>query len=132
MFCASGNDSTSRECYPAAFATTDAFTVPGLPLSSVGALNPDGTVALFSNDGPWVTDTEYGANVVSTIPISQRGAWQPDVDVHSTEYAIRATIGPEWFPGGFAAWSGTSFAAPVAAGRYLAALAAAGLPEGTG
>jgi subtilisin family serine protease len=129
VFCAAGNDSTSRECYPAAFASTDAFTVPGLPLASVGALNPDGSVALFSNDGTWVTDTEYGANVVSTMPISQHGAWQPDVDVHSSAYSVRATIGPEWFPGGFAAWSGTSFAAPVAAGRYLARLVAAGCPK---
>ena len=23
-------------------------------MTAVGALNPDGTIALFSNDGPWV------------------------------------------------------------------------------
>ncbi|MGG7378818.1 hypothetical protein ACQ7B2_08600, partial [Escherichia coli] len=34
----------------------------------VGALNPDGTVALFSNSAEWVLDWELGAALVSTMP----------------------------------------------------------------
>ena len=38
------------------------------PSSSVGALNPNGTDALFSNAGPWVRAYAYGASVMSTLP----------------------------------------------------------------
>ena len=96
------------------------------------ALNPDGTVALFSNDGDWVTAQAPGANIVSTAPTDLRGAWQPQVDVSSSTYSNRATLAPEWFSGGFAVWSGTSFAAPALAGRYLAGLVNAGVPADNG
>ena len=53
-----GNDASPRPIYPAAFAPYPGGPVadePGrVPLTAVGALNPDGTIALFSNDGPWV------------------------------------------------------------------------------
>ena len=123
-FCAAGNGATDRPSYPAALAVTPPFADGAL--ASVRALNPDGTVALFSNDGEWVTAQAPGANVVSTAPVSLRGAVQPRVDVDSTAFANRATLAPEWFSGGFAVWSGTSFAAPALAGRYLAALVQAG------
>jgi hypothetical protein len=45
------------------------------------------------------------------------GAWPPAVAMPSDSAPVRATIGPSWYAGGFAVWSGTSFAAPVVAGR---------------
>jgi hypothetical protein len=126
VFCAAGNDSTTRPSYPAAFAVDPDFAGPGtLPLASVAALNPDGSTALFSNDGDWVTTRAAGANLVSTAPVDLLGAWQPDVAMPLDGVPTRATIGPSWFRGGFSVWSGTSFAAPVVAGAYLQALAAA-------
>ena len=123
-FCAAGNSATDRCCYPAALAVTPPFADGSL--AAVRALNPDGTVALFSNDGDWVTAQAPGANVVSTAPVSLRGAWQPQVDVSSADFANRTTVAPQWFSSGFAVWSGTSFAAPALAGRYLQALVNAG------
>jgi hypothetical protein len=40
---------------------------------SVGALNLNGTKAMFSNDGDWVTAFALGAAVVSTYP----STWTP-------------------------------------------------------
>jgi subtilisin family serine protease len=88
---------------------------------SVGALNPDGTVALFSNAGDWVLSTETGAGVVSTFP-------KFDAAGHAA-YAfedagsVRSTIDPDNFASGFGIWSGTSFAAPVLAGKIAQSLA---------
>ena len=43
---------------------------------AVGALNPDGTAALFSNDGPWVRAWRPGAAIVSTLPVTFDGGQQ--------------------------------------------------------
>ena len=57
---AAGNFATSREYYPAAFALHP--VPPGqVPVISVGALNPNGTKAMFSNDGHWVKAWAQGA-----------------------------------------------------------------------
>ena len=44
-----------------------------VPIVSVGALNPNGTDALFSNAGPWVRAYAPGAAVMSTLPPFQGG-----------------------------------------------------------
>ena len=121
IFCAAGNDSTSQRSYPAAFADDPQF-INGvtLPLVSVAALNPDLSVALFSNDGDWVVAEAAGANVVSTAPTSAQGGWNQDVAFAGPGPTRRGTIDPDAFSGGFCTWSGTSFAAPVLAGQYLA------------
>jgi subtilisin family serine protease len=139
----SGNDGQVRETFPAAFAPRlDRRAEPPRPLDgvtlhdheppviAVGALNPDGTTALFSNDGPWVTCLRPGAALVSTAPVTIDGVVAPSR--HMRELFTgrrRATIDPEGFEGGFAVWSGTSFAAPVLAGELAATLLAAGVPE---
>ena len=58
VVCSAGNDATARPMFPAAFApwadgaggVQPEDTV--VPIMSVGALNPNGTDALFSNAGP--------------------------------------------------------------------------------
>ncbi|QAY70072.1 S8/S53 family peptidase [Xylanimonas protaetiae] len=143
VVCSTGNDGQVRETYPAAFAPRlDRRTeppTPRAPLSpteppvlAVGARNPDGTTALFSNDGDWVTCLRPGASLISTAPITIDGVVAPTR--HMPELfsrGARATIDPEGFQGGFAVWSGTSFAAPVLAGELAALLLEIGIPAPT-
>ena len=88
---------------------------------SVGALNPNGTDALFSNAGPWVRAYAPGAAVLSTIPPTFEGGLEPAARSEAYQ-RIRESIDPDDFGGGFAVWSGTSFAAPLFAGRLAAQL----------
>ena len=121
IYVAAGNDCTERRSYPAGFADHAQFVRDGERLRAVRALNPDGkTVALFSNDGGWVKDQAVGANVVSTVPHFPAASYQPMVSVLGPDGRRRETIDPDDYRGGFGLWSGTSFAAPLAAGRYLA------------
>ena len=121
-----GNDATNRPMYPAAFAPHPGGVVeemsPGeVPLVAVGATNPDGSVALFSNDGPWVRAYRPGAGLISTMPISFDAGRKATVQVVENGQ-VRSTIDPDNFLSGFASWSGTSFAAPILAGdlaRYM-------------
>jgi hypothetical protein len=124
VFCAAGNDATARPSYPAAFATDSAFTdhPAVVPLSSVAALNPNGSVAAFSNYGTWVTSSSLGVNVVSTIPIDADGSQSASYLLPSPGSRSRSALDPDNFTSGFASWSGTSFAAPILAGKYLSAL----------
>ena len=118
---AAGNYAVRRRYYPAAFAA--APRPPGtLPVLSVAALNPNGTVALFSDGGRWVTAWAPGAMVVSTFPIDVNGSLMPEVEVHHTHWRTRESLKSDDFRGGFAAWSGTSFAAPALAAWVLRAL----------
>ncbi|HVU93472.1 MAG TPA: S8 family serine peptidase, partial [Jatrophihabitans sp.] len=121
-----GNESTSRPMYPAAFAPHAGGEVPAfdgncVPLISVGALNPDRTIALFSNAGPWVACHRPGAGLVSTFPQTFDAGGQSSFRVESDE-GVRATMDPDNFAGGFGTWSGTSFAAPILAGELAQAL----------
>jgi subtilisin family serine protease len=115
-----GNDATARPMYPAAFAPWSdgggvAMRADCLPVLSVGALNPDDTTAMFSNVGPWVSAYQPGAAVVSTMPPLQ-GGYEPIA--RTTAFGReRESIDPDDFTGGFAVWSGTSFSAPLLAGR---------------
>jgi len=131
VFCAAGNDTTMRRFYPAAFSEDPGFQeVDHLPLAAVAALNPDASVALFSNEGPWVNAEAPGVNLISTAPVNPRvrGAWTPDTWLVGPASTRRATVDPDSFGSGFATWSGTSFAAPVLAGRYLAGLVTSKFP----
>ncbi|MBL0885387.1 S8 family peptidase [Myceligenerans indicum] len=122
-----GNDGDEREVFPAAWAPyvrrvgdrAEPLNPVDLspeypPLLSVAASNPNGTLADFSNDGPWVTCVRHGRDVVSTMPVTADGPLEPVV---LQGYRVRETSDPDDFTGGFASWSGTSFAAPVLAGE---------------
>ena len=125
-----GNDATVRPMYPAAFAPwpKGPIKTPSrdeLPVIAVGALNPDETIALFSNEGPWVSAYRPGAALLSTLPRID-GSQSPRAEVVSASaYLFRSTIDPDDFRSGFGIWSGTSFAAPILAAELAAELMAA-------
>ncbi len=130
VFCAAGNDASSEPSYPAAFAIDPDFAADDVvPLVSVAALNPDGTVALFSNDGPWVTAEALGVNMVSTAPVDTSGSETSGLRAFGPQGRPRGGLDPDGFSSGFASWSGTSFAAPALAGEYLRALDEHGFPS---
>src|SRR6185437_13819804 len=118
---AAGNYAVRRRYYPAAFAAAPrpAGTVPVI---GVGALNPNESRALFSDDGPWVTAWATGAMVVSTFPTDVNGSLMPPAEVPGNPGPPREALDPDDFRGGFAAWSGTSFAAPALSAWVLRAL----------
>lgn len=124
---AAGNDATLRPMLPAALAPyADGRGPVGVhpdvvPVVSVGATNPDGSVALFSNDGPWVRAWESGASVVSTMPVTFHGGMRPPTQPMS-QARVRSHLDPDDYSSGFAVWSGTSFAAPVLAGKLARCL----------
>ena len=124
---AAGNYSTSRRFYPAAFSLQPS----PIPVISVGALNPNGSKALFSDGGRWVRAWAAGAAVVSTYPDDVNGSLTPEVRVRTHRDGAapgdgrpedRDALDPDDFRGGFAAWSGTSFAAPLIAAQIAARL----------
>ncbi|HKP05782.1 MAG TPA: S8/S53 family peptidase [Microbacterium sp.] len=128
VVCSAGNDATDRPAAPASLHHWDGADC-GIadegdiaPLVTVGALNPSLTsVALFSNVGAWVKTYVRGVSVLSTVPTNFQGGVQPDLV--SDEYGRRRqTLDIDDFGSGFAVWSGTSFAAPVVAGRIAAEL----------
>lgn len=128
VFAAAGNDATGRPSFPAAFAGHPEFKQDNvLPLVSVAALNPDGSVAIFSNDGPWVTSEAVGVNLISVTPTVPDASAEPWISVVGPGGQLRSTVDPDDLRG-FAVWSGTSFAAPVLAGGYLNALVAHQFP----
>lgn len=97
---AAGNSGTDRPFWPAALPAVIA----------VGALDAAGTgPAEFSNRGPWVDAWAAGEDVVGAFVAGSR--------------ELPGPVEPDGF---FARWSGTSFAAPVIAGRVAAVAAAHG------
>ncbi|MEN3305670.1 MAG: hypothetical protein V7603_1872 [Micromonosporaceae bacterium] len=105
-----GNQASDLPCFPAALAGN--AEGPRTRLASVGAVNPDGSFAEYSNFGTWVKEQAVGTAVVSTTPRFGR----PQDGTH--EY------NPNNLVSGFANWGGTSFAAGVFAGCVAAALSA--------
>lgn len=128
---AAGNFSTSRRFYPAAF-TQQPVPAGQAPLIAVGALNPDGSKALFSDGGHWITAWAAGAAVVSTFPTDINGSRRPEISMRahpdnqlpagSPLPPGRAALDPDDYSGGFAVWSGTSFSAPLLAARVARSL----------
>jgi subtilisin family serine protease len=108
---AAGNDGAKHPVYPAAFAASAEHPEPRLV--SVGAYNANGTTrARYSNHGDWVSTWVVGTSVVSTFPRVNAAV--------RAELALdggREPADPDDFTGGFARWSGTSFAAAIHAGR---------------
>jgi hypothetical protein len=104
LVAAAGNDEMDLPWFPAGYAGIDEFADW---VVSVGAVDANGDDAAFSNRGEWVN------------------AKAPGVDVHShypRGYGFtKSGGGVDWFPDGYAIWSGTSFAAPYALAAILRA-----------
>jgi serine protease len=120
---AAGNGGTTREFYPAAFAAM-ASQWPLNSVVSVGALNPNRrSITIFSNGGSWVKAWDVGAAVVSTIPEEYQHSLQARASTTDRETcAERASVDQDDFRGLFAVASGTSYAAPIMAGRIAGEL----------
>jgi hypothetical protein len=130
-----GNDATVRPMYPAAFAPHPGGLVPApradeVPLVAVGATNPDRSVALFSNEGPWVHAHRPGAALVSTLP-PYDASRTPSIEQRPSGHARRSTLDPDDFSSGFGVWSGTSFASPVLAAEIAQHLHETGVLDAT-
>jgi subtilisin family serine protease len=127
---AAGNYSTSRRFYPAGFARPS--PKDEVPLISVGALNPNGSKAVFSDAGDWITCWASGAAVISTFPTDINASRSPELRMRAHPGnqlppgvrlpGEREALDPDDFRGGFAVWSGTSFSAPLVAAHVVAAL----------
>jgi len=128
---AAGNYSTSRMFYPAAFAAQPA-PAGQVPLISVGALNPNGSKAVFSDAGDWVTAWSSGGLVVSTFPTDINGSRTPELRMPAHPAnplpagvslpGHREAIDPDDYSCGWGVWSGTSFSAPLLAAQILRSL----------
>ncbi len=94
---AAGNHNSDRPYFPAAYEA----------VVSVGAIDNVNERAYFSNHGWWVDAWAPGVSVEGAFP-----QWSQVVWPH--------TSGEKNFGGGFASWSGTSFAAPQVAGIIAA------------
>ncbi len=128
---AAGNFATSRKFYPAAFAQRP--VPPGqVPLISVGALNPNGSKAMFSDGGHWVTAWASGAAVVSTLPTDINASRSAELRMRAHPAnpmppgvslpGFRAALDPDDYTCGFGVWSGTSFSAPLLAAEIVRSL----------
>ena len=119
-----GNDATTRELFPASFTPYAGGRVAAehdaLPVIAVGARNPNTSVALFSNAGPWVRVQRPGAALVSSYPPTFDASGQPGAELVTSGGSWRSGLDPDDYSAGFAVWSGTSFAAPVLAGEIAA------------
>jgi hypothetical protein len=138
---AAGNYSTSRMFYPAAFAQRPA-PAGQVPLISVGALNPNGSRAVFSDGGDWVTAWTSGAAMVSTFPTDINGSRTPDLRMpgHPAEQmppgvsrpSHREALDPDDYSCGWGLWSGTSFSAPLLAAHLVRSLLKGPADPGSG
>ena len=138
---AAGNYSTSRMFYPAAFAQQPA-PAGHVPLISVGALNPNGSKAVFSDAGHWVTAWATGGAVVSTFPTDVNGSRTPELRMpaHPANPMPpgvslpdhREALDPDDYSGGWGVWSGTSFSAPLLAAYIVRTLLEGPADPGSG
>lgn len=123
---AAGNSASSQPFFPASLSTAkDGLTTP--PVISVGALNPNGSKALFTNEGPYVTCYATGTNVISTFPQDANASRQPAVQVSAKnredlpQYRQSPDV-DDHSNSPFGVWTGSSFAAPHVAAHLANAL----------
>ncbi|MGW6932055.1 S8 family peptidase [Lentzea sp. NPDC054927] len=123
---AAGNSASAQRFFPACLSTfSNALTTP--PVISVGALNPNGSKALFTNEGPSVTCYATGTNVISTFPQDANASRQPLVRVPAVnrpdlpQYRESPDV-DDHTHSPFTVWTGSSFAAPHVAAHLAKVL----------
>ena len=111
---AAGNYASERAFWPGAGAELVPQD-PGLaPMLTVGATNPDETIAIFSNEHEAIQWLAPGAAVVSTFPPGVRGSEGPNLRPPGRASYDRDNYGE------FATWSGSSFAVPILGAAVMA------------
>lgn len=98
---AAGNDAQTRPFWPAAFKQV-------LAVGAVQEKTPQWCKADFSNSGWWVDAVARGVNLESMFAKGKTKAAAGATPQPATD--------PTWTFEGWAAWDGTSFAAPITAG----------------
>jgi subtilisin family serine protease len=123
---AAGNSASSERFFPGCLSTYDnKLTTPAV--ISVGALNPNGSKALFTNEGPSVTCYATGTNVISTFPQDANASRQPAVQVPACnrqdlpQFRQSPDV-DDHTHSPFAVWTGSSFSAPHVAAHLANAL----------
>jgi subtilisin family serine protease len=106
LVCAAGNDAGPGPFEPAS---------QGWPVA-VGALNPDGSQAGYSNYGAWVDVWARGTDIINAYPKGKYTYMEPPM----------AGQADGNFTAGLASWSGTSFATPLVAGLIAARMSTYG------
>jgi subtilisin family serine protease len=125
VVCAAGNGSDRIPVIPAALTRlADADSLPAVPLVSVGATNPDGSLAAFSSYGPWVQHYERGSALISAMPAGFGSPVEPAGLAGSREQPW--AFDPNDMATATARWGGTSFAAAVVAGKLAQEIASDG------
>ena len=76
---AAGNYASERAFWPGAGGDRPAGSSALAPMLTVGATNPDGTIAIFSNEHEAIQWLAPGAAVVSTFPPGVRGSEAPNL-----------------------------------------------------
>ena len=117
-----GNQDCPTPQYPAAFGGPD-FDYPNV--AGVASIRAGAIRSPFSNYGPWVACSTEGEDVVSSFIDNWVG---PTEEAEVTLAGTPGTHPIKHFTSGWAAWTGTSFAAPKIAGAIAAGAAAGSSP----
>lgn len=123
VIASAGNRGSTQEVVPAAWSGED--TDEHTALRSVGALDPDGGAAPYSNLGSWVSVGARGTALVSCLPQFEAVQWPPplaEIDTQTGALALAAHEDPNLQRSTFARWSGTSFAAALVSATQAARL----------
>jgi hypothetical protein len=94
-----GNRPVETKVFPAAFDG----------LVSVGARDPDGTLAAYTSTGGWVTVQAPGTSLVSALPKFDQAEWPQRDDLDAS--GLPMPPDPNFQASLVGQWSGTSFAA---------------------
>jgi Subtilase family len=123
-----GNSSSGGRFFPACMSThADNPKITTPPVINVGALNPNGSKALFSNESKAVTCYAPATNVISTFPQDINASRQPLIQVAATNRADlpqsrQSPDTDDYTLSAMSIGSGTSFAAPYIAAHLANAL----------
>lgn len=128
-----GNEAKATRVLPAAFSKErflGLFSEENDPdrtaLISVGARDPDGTLAAYTSTGDWVTVNAPGTALVSTLPTFDPTEFPLPKDLDKSGDPTHPD--PNFQASGIGQWSGTSFAAAWVSASIAAKLLEQAMP----